>query len=364
MNRFRRRGKSFEIAAILRERIANRQYTMHSALPSMVDLSAEFGVAVMTVHRAIGYLSAENLVQCHRGSGVFVCQTRKRVALLDGAELHLRDFRTAEINRIYYENARRELEAAGVEVVSIPYAELCGRHFSPRLLDRCEGALLSAQYNDPHSRDFMRDFSGPVVLFRHQGIEPEPYSQVYGDLQPGLAALFHRLPGAADRHYIVLTGRSNDRWKDFMTSAARFKVPAEHIRKIDYDFALPGKLPQLEGYKFGMEVELTPDTVVFTTSDLVAFGVLEAFDKRGLQPGDYQLVSIDNLEGRGIRPFGRSRLTSVDHPKEEIVHRAVQLLMELVENHDSARHIIEIPCRLIVRESALPDLPAERRNEA
>lgn len=362
MNRMRRHSKSFEIAAILRERITRRQYMAHSALPSMADLSAEFGVALMTVNRAIRQLSAENLVQCRRGSGVFVCRTRKRIALLEEPSKHFRDPGTTEINRIYYENVCRELEDSGAEVVPIAYSELCRRHFSPRLLDRCEGVLLSAQYNDPHSRDFMRDFSGPVVLYRHQGIEPEPYSQVYGDLQPGLAALFHRLPGAADKHYIVLS--SNYRWKNFMTSAARFKVPADHIRKIDYDFALPGKLPQLEGYKFGMEVELTPDTVVFTTSDLVAFGVLEAFDKRNLKPGDYQLVSIDNLEGRGIRPFGHPRLTTVDHPKEEIVHRAVQLLMELVENHDAARHIIEIPCQLIVRESALLDLPAERRSEA
>ena len=65
------------VAATLEERILDGTYPFRSRLPSREELAEEFGVAVMTVRRAIATLADEDreggpLVRILPGSGTYV----------------------------------------------------------------------------------------------------------------------------------------------------------------------------------------------------------------------------------------------------------------------------------------------------
>lgn len=61
-----------QLAAILRERIADGTYPRGQTIASLRQLMAETGLADNTVQKAIGVLEAEGLVQPVRGRGTFV----------------------------------------------------------------------------------------------------------------------------------------------------------------------------------------------------------------------------------------------------------------------------------------------------
>jgi DNA-binding GntR family transcriptional regulator len=59
-----------QLAGILRERIADGTYT--SKIPPLVELEDEFGLATMTVRRAISVLVDEGLLRRVPGRGTYV----------------------------------------------------------------------------------------------------------------------------------------------------------------------------------------------------------------------------------------------------------------------------------------------------
>jgi DNA-binding GntR family transcriptional regulator len=67
-----------DLVTALRTRIARGTYPPGSRLPSLSELTKEFGVSAITVRRALRELTYEGLVQGHQGLGVFV-KTRPRI---------------------------------------------------------------------------------------------------------------------------------------------------------------------------------------------------------------------------------------------------------------------------------------------
>ena len=67
-----------DLVTALRTRIARGTYAPGSRLPSLSELTKEFGVSAITVRRALRELTYEGLVQGHQGLGVFV-KTRPRI---------------------------------------------------------------------------------------------------------------------------------------------------------------------------------------------------------------------------------------------------------------------------------------------
>lgn len=67
-----------DLVIALRARIARATYPPGSRLPSLSELTEEFGVSAITVRRALRELTYEGLVQGHQGLGVFV-KTKPRI---------------------------------------------------------------------------------------------------------------------------------------------------------------------------------------------------------------------------------------------------------------------------------------------
>jgi GntR family transcriptional regulator len=61
-----------QIAAVIETRIADGTYPVGSRVPSVVELSAEFGVAASTAQKVMAHLKMEGHVRTEVGLGTFV----------------------------------------------------------------------------------------------------------------------------------------------------------------------------------------------------------------------------------------------------------------------------------------------------
>ena len=81
-----------------------------------------------------------------------------------------------------------------------------------------------------------------------------------------------------------------------------------------------------------------PDTTaLFAMSDTVAVGAIRALhDLKRSVPGEVSVIGFDGID---IGYYTVPRLTTVEQPVEEIAHRSVLLLMDMIENNAAPRHI-------------------------
>lgn len=89
-------------------------------------------------------------------------------------------------------------------------------------------------------------------------------------------------------------------------------------------------------------------TAIFCANDSTALGVLGALRKnrkRGYLPS---VISIDNIrEAQKVSPM----LTTIDIPKRDMAHLALVILLDRKNGAHTENVRMELPCRLIVRES-------------
>lgn len=91
-------------------------------------------------------------------------------------------------------------------------------------------------------------------------------------------------------------------------------------------------------------------TAIFSTSDLITLGALQAISEEGLKiPDDISLVAFDDMD---FAPFLTCALTAVAQPKEHMGEIAVKLLVERMRKHEKreARSIVLTP-KLVERDS-------------
>ncbi|MFC8198991.1 GntR family transcriptional regulator [Streptomyces sp. NPDC057298] len=63
-----------QVAAAITTRIADGDYPVGARVPSVVELSAEFGIAASTAQKVLSHLKAEGLVRAEVGLGSFVAE--------------------------------------------------------------------------------------------------------------------------------------------------------------------------------------------------------------------------------------------------------------------------------------------------
>nr|WP_143161630.1 substrate-binding domain-containing protein [Bittarella massiliensis (ex Durand et al. 2017)] len=99
-------------------------------------------------------------------------------------------------------------------------------------------------------------------------------------------------------------------------------------------------------------------TAVFCANDISAIGAVKAIREFGLHiPRDISIISIDNI---AMSQFTTPSLTTVDVPKNELGKVAVKLLLDRIEKGHTLPLKVELPCKLIVRESCRPLEKGER----
>jgi LacI family transcriptional regulator len=114
----------------------------------------------------------------------------------------------------------------------------------------------------------------------------------------------------------------------------------------DYEFA-----PGAEAARVLLDLP-KPPTAIFAFNDAIALGVLRAAYERGVRvPDDLSVVGFDDIKYATIVS---PALTTVRQPLAEMGRNGVSLLLRLMEDPRHVNRRIELPTRLVVRESTAP----------
>lgn len=134
------------------------------------------------------------------------------------------------------------------------------------------------------------------------------------------------------------------RYIGYYQALLNHKIPLNHVN------IHPSDQTQEEGFQIMNTIIDSPTrpSAIFCANDCTALGVLQALKqtkKRGYLPS---IISIDNInDSQKTTPM----LTTIDIPKREMGHLALTLLLDRKKGAHRENVRIELPCRLIERES-------------
>lgn len=154
--------------------------------------------------------------------------------------------------------------------------------------------------------------------------------------------------------YLLSLGHTNIAYIGDCTYESRYigyyQTLLQHRISLNHNNIYPTNQTEQEGFD-AMNVILSADekpTAIFCANDCTALGVLKALKKskkRGYVPS---VISIDNIDmAQKTTPM----LTTIDIPKQEMAHFAIRLLLDRKNGQHSGNVRMELPCKLIIRES-------------
>lgn len=154
--------------------------------------------------------------------------------------------------------------------------------------------------------------------------------------------------------YLISLGHKNIAYIGDCTSEARYigyyQSLLSHKLPLNHTNVYPTRQTREEGYQTMCSILRKEDrpSAIFCANDNTALGVLQALKhnkKKGYLPS---VISIDNIDASlKTSPM----LTTIDIPKKEMSHFALMLLLDRKERRHEEHIRIELPCRLIERES-------------
>ena len=108
-----------------------------------------------------------------------------------------------------------------------------------------------------------------------------------------------------------------------------------------------------DGYNLGLKLIKSNKKLdaIFCMSDLVAIGIIDAIHHNSnlKVPQDIDIVGFDNIEQSAWKSY---EFTTIDQPLDKLVSRAINVVLELIENKEEII-ISKIKPTLIVRENRI-----------
>lgn len=212
-----------------------------------------------------------------------------------------------------------------------------------------DGLLLILPRNAAAYLDTLRQRQFPHVMVDYlnnkQNVPSVSATNFRGayDAMSFLLSLGHRRIG-----FITGTmelGSARDRLDGYRAALKDHGIPADSHLICEGDFTQP------QGYQCAQELLSLSEqpTAIFASNDMMAFGVMEAARERGLRlPEDLSIVGFDDIpQASYVHPA----LTTIRQPLEEMGRSATHLLLKYIAHPNAEIERIELPTRLIIRES-------------
>lgn len=154
--------------------------------------------------------------------------------------------------------------------------------------------------------------------------------------------------------YLLSLGHTNIAYIGDCTYESRYigyyQTLVKHRIPLNYSNVYPTDQTKEAGYEAMKKIiqSLEPPTAVFCANDTTALGVMQALKdnkKRGYVPS---IISIDNIKASNkTTPM----LTTIHIPKKQMAHLALTMLLDRKHQKHEENIRVELPCRLIERES-------------
>ena len=216
----------------------------------------------------------------------------------------------------------------------------------------CDGLLLLLPNRNDGLLDKLERAHAPCVLVNFAARAIDLPVIVGANRTAARAAVDHLLAlGHRKIAFIAgtpYTGQSEERQKGYEEALQDAGI------RIDPAYIVRGEFTEVSGFVQTQALLALPDppTAIFAASDAMAFGAMDAISAAGLKvPDDLSIVGFDDV----IRAaFVHPRLTTLRQPLKEITARAVAELVNAIRNNRAEGFRIELPARLVLRESTGP----------
>ncbi len=212
-----------------------------------------------------------------------------------------------------------------------------------------DGLLLVLPRNPADYVGTLTQRNFPFVLIDHQGTGKDCPAVGATNWQGAFDATEH-LIRLGHRRIGFVTGSMDLGCAQDRLAGYRAALRTHHLPAAD-ELIYEGTFFQPDGFT-GAQVLLDlphPPTAIFASNDVMAMGVMDAIRDRGLRiPDDVSVLGFDDIpQASLVRPA----LTTIQQPLEKMGRVATQMLLDLLE--DPARPVqrIELPTKLILRDS-------------
>ena len=350
------------VAERLRAEIIRQRLAPGTPIHSNRKICELFGVSPMTAMRAVNRLVADGLLHRVKGSGTYVgaaasTSNTKRIGVVFSLPSTGESKEIEAAYGVLRDAVVERLRGGGAEVSYLSFGDLRMPTVAPKVLERLDAAVVSCSCVDT---DTIRQFDAwgkPVVLVQLDEARDLAYHQVVPDLFHGFSEAAGLLRSAGAKRVMVLDNGSRthrSRIDAFLRAAAAAGLSVSGIETVRLRDEI-GDIGRMAGHKAGLEI-LGGKKVdaVFSPSDFVSFGFVDACREKGVEPGkDLLLVSYDDLEGEGLLPFGEPMLTTVANPRREIGRLAADLVRSDDLTHETnVSRILRVKTNLVRRKTA------------
>jgi DNA-binding LacI/PurR family transcriptional regulator len=367
-----------QLAARIGQEINSGKYARGTRLPSEAALAERFGVSRGTIRQALGALGRRGVIETLPGRGTFVkpdsatgesvedpgkrrvgmvipAVARMRIPeLIAGAEAELR--RGGYTLLLGISGDDRQQEAEQIE----------------RFLEVGVSGLLVYPIDGPSNLPLLRRLVAkgvPLVLIDRYLLDLSVDAVVADNIGGAFLAVRYLLETGHERVGFVSTRNLDtssiaERQAGYRWALEQHGHAAGGLVCTDLDrlFEWPGEgTPErVRNQQVLQRYVSQPDRpdAVFAVNDMVAFQVLEAAEKAGIQvPEDLAIIGFDNL---AYPDYGGVPLTTVEQPRQEIGATAARVLLERIQGRPGGTVRVVLRTRLILRRSCT----AERRKAA
>lgn len=342
----------------MRNRDADRESQTAREI-TIVDVADEAGVSYATVSRVINnkdHVSPEKRERVLRAMAQLGYVANMQARSLAGGESRVVGLLVDYLSSSYMDEIIRGIdEALDAENYDLMLYTTHRRKtkesaYVTKLTRRlADGLLLILPRNAGAYLDTLRQRQFPHVLIDYlsdkQNVPSVSTTNFRGayDAMSFLLSLGHQRVG-----FITGTmefGCARDRLDGYRTALKDHGLPVDPRLICEGDFMQP------QGYQCAQRLLSLPEppTAIFSSNDTMAFGVMEAARERGLRlPEDLSIVGFDDIpQASHVHPA----LTTVRQPLEEMGRSAAHLLLKYIAHPYAEVERIELPTRLVIRES-------------
>ena len=250
------------------------------------------------------------------------------------------------------ETFSHRLRALDHEILLLPLVESADEALAWLIQYQVEGLVITAASPLALSKAIARKCLAariPVVLFNRYFPDVRAAS-VNCDNAHGGALAAETLRAAGHRRFAFIggpepTSTHADRLAGFADRLRELGAPAPLIETTAFSYS--------GGYAAGLKLMARRDRpdAIFCVTDLIALGVLDAARHgRGLDvPGDVSIVGFDDVP---MAAWAGNDLTTVRLPVDAMVARAVEFLLEAIEQRHGAAEVVRIAGELVLRGSS------------
>jgi LacI family transcriptional regulator len=327
------------------KRLKVSRVTVSKALRGHPDISVEMTKSVRKVANELGY--TPNIIARSLSS-----RRSNMIGLVVPKIAHY--FFSSVIEGVYDTEFEHHYET--ILTVSQENADREWKHLQTLAAMRVDGIIISISQETEDLKRFrwIRKMGIPLVFVDRKPEQPPPgFSSVMSDDHDGTYQAVEHAIKVGYRRMGFVGGNpkiniGKDRLKGFEDAMNEYRIPINREWIVHGGF---GKEDGYAGLKHLCQNGALPE-FVFAATYPVAIGIYEAAKDLGIRiPDDMDIICFgDSDVGRFLSPA----ISAVRQPTRELGHRAVQILLENISDHEVTReHHVILPTQLVIRETCV-----------